>query len=542
MGDEFPDSSWPHGLIDQLLLEGQSGDGWHLPAAECPLFKRLQLWPRERLVPFVLGLLVRVLWQLECRGQAAVARLFLLLEVIRSLLSRKLPFEQEQLAALVLLTASPRLAQELGSSVLAQVRWQGAPSEPVRRALKRLKRVGRLCQKIEPLLSREVEVPPTESPLAQRRFKELMAHARRLPDKVSKRWLRKGKVLLEQLGEELVAQELVVWLEKRLPSLNSEHPRLLRGLVVLMGQVKADSVAHLLEEVARFGYTRVQGYGPRAQALAGAAIRSLGELSTPTSLSCLISLGPELRYPSARESLLTALRKAARARGASLHTLLEVETAFWDPKSEMGKRLWRAHARRLERCLRTGREWPAEHWVESYDQSPLLGALGRRLIWRCGAHNFGWDRGCWRNAEGQPYLPDQPVCLWHPADSGGDWEDREQPFPQLARQVYYSCDFESELLLQYKFAALARQRDWHYRLVGRFLGRSQAVLRLGSAKITLEVDRANPRGPFSQEGIALKVRLVGLHSEPSWKELSVRARSETIRDWHLFVKVAGCER
>lgn len=538
--DGFPDQSAPQILVSELLSEGVPAGGWHLPADQCSQVQSLLLRPREQQAEFVLALLVRLLWTMECRGQEAVKRFFLLKEVAALLLRRKLPFDQEQLTALVVLTACSRLAKELGALVVRQVGWQGRPSEPVRRALKRLKKAGEFGQSIEPLLSRRVQLPPTASKLDQRRYRALVGHARRLPDKVSKRWLRKGRALLGELGPESVALALLPWLAENLKKLHAEHPRLLRGLTVLLGELPADQVVESLEAIARWGYRRQQGKGPQAQALATSAIRSLGRISTSLALATLVALGSELRYPSAGEELLKALRKAARRQQTSLHRLVEVETSGWSPQSDMGKRLWRSHCRRLERCLRSGRSWPLQEWTETYENTPLLGAMGRALVWACGPRSFAWRDHGWYDLEGQPYQPDAPVRLWHPAEFPGEaWSCGGQPFKQVGRETFFEADFQPCVLKQFPFAAVARQRDWHYRLVGRFTAASEAVLELGRYRVVLEVERAQPRGPFNRDGLALQVRLTRLTGEPPLSELPARLRSEVVRDLHLFTSVAS---
>lgn len=536
--DGYPDAGESHREIDELLREAADGEGWHRRLEACSSLQKWLLWPRPQQARLVLDLLVRALWNLESRGPEAVSSFFLLCEVVKRLLSRKLPWTEDQLTALVVLTASPRLAQQLGGSVVQQVRWWGRPSEPVRRALKRLKRSGKQLSNIEPLLRRHVLLPPTDSPLRQRALRRLMNHARKLPDRVSKRWRRKGRALMEEVGWPWIDSDLCPWLAASTARLHREHPRLLRGLVTLLGEVQSDSAVTVLERVVRWGYQRIQGHGPQARRLAGAAIRSLGWIGNRLSVATLVALGSELRYPSATESLLKALRSQSK----SLHTLVEVETADWDPDSEMGRRLWRSHSRRLERCLRTGREWSLEHWLESYERSRLLGAMARRLVWSCGESSFAWGPAGWADPAGKPFQPWAAVKLWHPVESKERWSLQGQPFPQTDREVFESHSFSPAVLRQHKFAALARQRDWHYRLVGRFgTGRGEALLQLAGCRVRLEVERAQARGPFSSEGIAVEIRVVGMDSDPPCSQLPPRIRSEAIRDLHLFLKVAGSD-
>jgi uncharacterized protein DUF4132 len=535
--DEFPGDGRDHRLLKSLMMEGMADDGWHKPAADCATLQQVLRQPREIQVDFLLALLVRILWQFECKGRPAVARLFLLYDSAKLLLSRKLPWDPDSLTALVLLVTNPNMAQELGGLAIRQVHWYHRTPESVRRALKRLKKVGRFGSSIESVLSRSTHLPPTSSTMKERQMRALFAHARRVPDDVSRRWWRKGMALLKDVGPSEVDRFLVPWLSRRQAVLQTDHPRLLRGLIVLMGGASSDTVAECLDKVVRWGYGRRQGYGFRDSRLAHTAIRALGRMNTSIAVALLVMLGSELRYPSATQELLRTLRLLARKRGGSLHSLVEVETARWEPGSSMGKRLWRSHMRRLERCLRTGRAWPREDWLESYQDSPLLGAMGRRLIWEDLNGSFRWEGGEWCDKQGRSHTIEGPVRLWHPAESDTLWSARSSPFPQVDRNVFDHLDFEPCLVRQYQLAALASERDWHFRSVGRFRESSRAVVQLGGCSAWLEIERAAAAGPFSKEGLSIQVRLTKLGGELS--SFPARIRSEVIRDVHLFVTVAG---
>jgi hypothetical protein len=536
--DQFPGEGADHHLLNRFLEEGQAPDGWHRPAAECAALQQVLRQPREIQREFLLALLVRILWQFECKGRPAVARLFLLYDAAKLLLSRKLPWDGDSLTALVLLVTTPNIAQELGALVIRQVSWHEETPESVRRALKRLKKLGRFGGSIDTVLSRNTNLPPTSSPLKERQMRALMAHARRVPDEVSRRWWRKGVALVKDLGEAELADGLIPWVMARLESLQKDHPRLLRGLVVLLGGGSSDSAAQCLDRIVRWGYGRRQGYGFRDRHLAHTGIRALGRLNTSLAVGLLVVLGSELRYPSATQELLSTLRVLADRRGGSLHSLVEVETAQWAPGSPMGKRLWHSHVRRLERCLRTGRSWPVRDWLESYQDSPLLGEMGRRLIWEDQNTSFRWEKEGWRGVDGLIVRPDGHVRLWHPVEGKVPWSVKPSPFPQADREVFHEADFERCLVRQYQFAALASQRDWHYRSVGRFRESSAAVVRLGGYRAWLEVERACGTGPFSKEGLSIQIRLKRFGSEPGLESFPARARSEVIRDVHLFTTVA----
>ena len=536
--DQYPDQGRVHELLSRFMEEGMDSEGWHRPAADCPSFQWMLRRPRSQQRDVLLGMLVRMLWQLECRGREAVARLFLLYDAAKLMLSRKLPWDGERLTALGVLTTHPNIVQELGALVVRQVDWHEDTPEPVRRALKRLKRVGRLHGQIDSVLSRETHSPPTSTPLKERQMRALVGHSRRVPDQISRRWWRKGVALLKDLGTEEIDRHLAPWLEKRLSTLHRDHPRLLKGLVVLLGGVATDRVASCLQAVVLWGYRRRQGYGFLDRSIAHSAIRALGRLGTSLSVAYLVCLGSELRYPDATHELLATLRKLADRRGGSLHDLVEVETAAHQPGSRLGKRLRRSHIRRLERCLRTGRQWELAEWTESYQDSPLLGALGRELIWENSVTSFRWTGDAWRDVQGRIVTPKGPLWLWHPAETRVSWSVRPSPFPQVDREIFAEVDFEPCLVRQYQFAALASARDWYYRSVGRFRESSRAEIRLAGCQAWIEVERAAGNGPFSKEGLSIQVRLTELGGDRPLATLPARIRSEIIRDVHLFTTVA----
>lgn len=308
--DRFPSEDLYQRWVDYLLFEGVTEDGWHLSAESCPTLKGVLLRPREQQANFLLAAMVRILWLLESRGQRTVAELFLLFHAARRLMTRRMPWTQDGLTALVLLSTSPNVAQELGDSVLKQVHWNGPPSQQVRRALKRLKKVGPFRAEIDRLLYRSSHFPDQNSVL-NRSLSGILAHARRLPESESRRWWRKAKALMMALDSKTLEEDLLAWLERELATLHHDHSRLLNGLVAMLGFTSSERAARFLERAIKWGYRRREGYGPQDLMLARTAIRALARMSTPLALTYLVVLGSELRYASATEELLTALRRIA---------------------------------------------------------------------------------------------------------------------------------------------------------------------------------------------------------------------------------------
>ncbi len=147
---------------------------------------------------------------------------------------------------------------------------------------------------------------------------------------------------------------------------------------------------------------------------------------------------------------------------------------------------------RIESLYLEQKNWPYPVWRERYLDHPLVGVLGRRLIWR---FNNG-DRaaaGVWH--EGQivdrmgralEWLDDETrVELWHPIGETTDevmaWRDWlaeleiSQPFKQAHREVYlltdaerntrvYSNRFAAHVIKQHQFNALCAARGWKNKL------------------------------------------------------------------------------
>jgi hypothetical protein len=149
---------------------------------------------------------------------------------------------------------------------------------------------------------------------------------------------------------------------------------------------------------------------------------------------------------------------------------------------------------RLESSFAETRTLTLAHWRRHYCDHPLLGFLGRRLIWVF-SNEHGWERsglysnGAVRDPHGELIDPTSAtrVRLWHPLSSQRaellQWRERvftaaiRQPFRQAFREFYqvtederrttnYSNRFAGLLMRQHQFSALCRARGWNYRLMG----------------------------------------------------------------------------
>ncbi|MCA9790162.1 MAG: hypothetical protein KC910_00140 [Candidatus Eremiobacteraeota bacterium] len=496
-----------------MLEEGIAG-GWHLPLEQSPTARAMLRCGRHLQARLVLAALTRSLWQLTPPSPQAVARLFLLRELCRALLRKKLPFEPDELEAALWLSCDASSAKELGPWLLRQVEWVGATGR-LHPALTRLRGLFEFvgdhphAARVNNLLSRQEPAIEAAEPQTERPWRSLLAHARRVPRRLSKRWRKQAHRLLARVGEKAFTSRLLAWVWPRLQRLEHDEPRLLEGLVCLTGELSSPAAVDWLEGVAQWAYTRVQGHGPRAARLGHLAIEALARVGSTPAVQRLVALEAELPYPSAR------LQVAAALDGLGPNVRVE-GIGDPEPDSPLGQRLERAHRQALEWALRSGRPVTGLHCCR------LLRRLSQQLL-------FLGPNGLEAGLDGG--------LLWHPAESEATGWSLSQPFEQLERQVFtHLPEGDSPPLRQHQFAALARRRGWHYALAGRQHRAQRAELELGAARAIIEVRPANPGGPYTRDGMALKVILAAPRLEG---RVLPRHLSETVRDWNLFCRVAS---
>jgi hypothetical protein len=142
---------------------------------------------------------------------------------------------------------------------------------------------------------------------------------------------------------------------------------------------------------------------------------------------------------------------------------------------------------RLESTYLKDRCWQYTPWLEGYIHHPLVGVLGKRLIWHFESRTLNtegiWAEGGFTDLHGQPIPLDKTVrvTLWHPitatAERVAAWRqylmDRGicQPFKQAFREVYlltdaelrtvtYSNRFAAHILRKDRMAGLCKARGW----------------------------------------------------------------------------------
>lgn len=233
-----------------------------------------------------------------------------------------------------------------------------------------------------------------------------------------------------------------------------------------------------------------------------------------------------------------------------------------------------AQRARIERLLYSDRLIPLDQWRERYVTHPLVGEMSRRLIWQF-SQDQRTDLGVVRNGslvdlngEIIGWLSSSStVRLWHPLGCPPDnvlaWRralERDglvQPFKQAHREIYiltdaeratgvYSNRFASHILRQHQFAALCRERGWHYRLQGDWDSANTPVRRLPRWNLEMQfrVETPTDRTGLTELGgfqyiCTDQVRFCRDGAPLRLEEVPPIAFSEGMRDIDLFVGVCS---
>jgi hypothetical protein len=224
------------------------------------------------------------------------------------------------------------------------------------------------------------------------------------------------------------------------------------------------------------------------------------------------------------------------------------------------------------------------HWRQFLIDHPLLGFLGRRLIWVF-SNEQGWEQSgvyckgqfCGPSGDAVDFTSATKVRLWHPlsteASEVQQWRERiftsavRQPFRQAFREFYQITDDERQtkmhsnrfagiLMRQHQFSSLCRARGWKYRLMGaEFDGFNVPTKLLAAWKMHAEfyVDLPSDRKPSLLEsalgeksgfGINLflgsdQVRFYRDRREIAIEDVPAIVYSEIMRDIDLFTSVSA---
>ena len=480
------------------------------------------------------------------------------------------------------------------------------------------------------------------------------------------KWNKTAKDLMVAIGEDSVITAMLRWLalgptpgQPREAISPIEDSAYQKGVIWCLGTSKRHDVAQAIAEFTLACLRKIPMIGAVSQKVGFAGVQALGAMECAEAVAQLTRLCARVKYTVALKLIEKSLQQAAARSGVSTEELEDLsvegygldeaggkEVLFGDAVAELrlaldgsvsviwrnaeGKLVksapqhvkkvfakdlralgllaknleeaYRAQRMRLEASFLASRSIPLRHWQQYYVEHPLLGFLGRRLIWVF-SDGKGWERfGIWHNGKvcdeaGNPLelagirtdgsqdgvqaerheKTGIKVRLWHPLASDAvqvqRWRERifsagiRQPFRQAFREFYevnddecqtrmYSNRFAGIYLRQHQLASLCRARGWDYRLMGiGFDGHNVPTRKLPqwNMQVELHVDlppdrdgalRDSGLGEQSGSGINLfvesdQVRFYRDRREVAIEEVPALVYSEMMRDVDLFTTVCA---
>jgi uncharacterized protein DUF4132 len=465
------------------------------------------------------------------------------------------------------------------------------------------------------------------------------------------KWKKRAQELIRALGEAEVWELLQRWLDLgptpgQLPGAQSpiEDSSYQKGVVWCLSLSGRPEMTSTIGDFGLACLRKIPMLGAVSQKVGFACVQALGAMEANEAVAQLARLRAKVKYTVALRLIEKCLREAAERSGMTVDELEdmaapayaidsegEIEVTIGDCAatvrlSEDGESamMWRnaegkpvksvpshikkafpkevksvaaltkelsgsylAQRYRLESSFVTPRTMASAHWRRYFIDQPLLGLMGRRLIWVF-SDAQGWERsglyheGEIRDCRGEPLKIEATlkVRLWHPLSSQAgelqQWRERifakavRQPFRQAFREFYaltdrerqtrmYSNRFAGILMRQHQFSSLCRARGWSYRLMGvGFDGFNvpTKVLPSWNMHASFHVDLPSDEEPEllqsglaeqSQAGINLflssdQVRFYRERKEIPLDEVPAIVYSEVMRDIDLFTSVSGVGR
>ena len=372
------------------------------------------------------------------------------------------------------------------------------------------------------------------------------------------KWRKRGRDLARALGESAVWTTLQRWLalgptpgqpaEACSPIADSSCQK---GVVWLLALSQRPEAASTIGDFAFACLRKIPMIGAVSQKVGFACVQALGSMECPEAVSQLARLRAKGKYSVALRLIEKCLQQAAERNGMTVDELEDLAAPSYSLDAEGRTEItvgdasatvrlspgghvaviWRnvdgevvksapsrtktafakevksvsAFAReleqayfaqryRLESSFVHPRVMSPVHWRQHFMDHPLLGFLGRSLIWVF-SDEQGWERSglycdgrvCGPGGEIVDIARATKVRLWHPLSSGTSevqqWRQRifdlgvRQPFRQAYREFYevtederqtkmYSNRFAGTLMRQHQFSSLCRARGWNYRLMG----------------------------------------------------------------------------
>jgi hypothetical protein len=462
------------------------------------------------------------------------------------------------------------------------------------------------------------------------------------------KWNKRSRELITVLGEAEVFPAMLRWLalgptpgqpsEARSPIEDSSYQK---GVVWCMAQRDDRETALAIADFGIACLRKIPQLGAVSQKVGFACAQALGAMECSEAVSQLTRLRAKVKYSVARRLIEKSLQQAAERSGLTVNELEDISVAHYglDAQGEAAidigdaraivhlgddgkvtvawhsaggklakaapshikkafpkevrsvaslakelEQIYLAQRTRLESSFVLPRGMPLAHWRQYFIEHPLLGFLGRRLIWAF-RNDQGWERaGIW-SGQGVADSTGNPVDLgaaqmarlWHPLASDSAevqrWREHifsakiRQPFRQAFREFYevtdderqtkmYSNRFAKVLMRQHQFASLCRARGWDYSLMSaNFDGANVPTKKFDPWNMRVEfyVDIPSDRdhsllesalGEQSGAGINLfigsdQVRFYREGREVAVDDVPAILYSEVMRDVDLFTSVSA---
>ena len=372
------------------------------------------------------------------------------------------------------------------------------------------------------------------------------------------KWKKHASNLARALGEPTIWTTLQRWLalgptpgqpaEATSPVEDSSYQK---GVVWLLALSQRPEAASTIGDFALACLRKIPMIGAVSQKVGFACVQALGSMECTEAVSQLARLRARVKYTVALRLIEKCLQQAAERNGITVDELEDlaapsysldaqgrIEIAVGDATAtvclspaglvaviwrnencelvkSVPSRMKKAYAKevksvsasakeldeaylvqryRLESSFLRPRAMSPAHWRRYFVEHPLLGFLGRRLIWVF-SDEKGWERsgifcdgkicGTGRR-DHRHYLCDQgpavaPALVKNVRASAVApahlRSGRQQPFRQAYREFYevtegerktriYSNRFAGTLMRQHQFSSLCRVRGWGYRLMG----------------------------------------------------------------------------
>jgi hypothetical protein len=257
----------------------------------------------------------------------------------------------------------------------------------------------------------------------------------------SGKWLAQMPQYIEAVGKETFGRVVISWIDAfgkhRGDRLDEENATLLRSLIWCCVKIEDATLASSLADAAIEGYRKISGVGPRSAKIASACVSVLKTMTGLHGAAQLERVRLNVKQPTYRKEVETALDETARRAGMSREDLEELTVPTFDleqgrlripigpavaeihlvglaaqiqwcdatgnpRKAEPAevkhgykaertdlKRLCvdithmlAAQRDRLERLPLAERQWSLSTWRERYLDHPLVGCMAKRLLWR----------------------------------------------------------------------------------------------------------------------------------------------------------------